>query len=95
MKNLLFAGALALALFSAPVVAQECETLDGVKTMLDGYGIQYTVVPADELAAFLASVGAKPEGVTNAIVALMGDRPVWGIEIDGCLTEPAPFPANV
>jgi hypothetical protein len=96
MKNLVIAGALALALFSAPVAAQECDTLDYVKSLLDGNGMTYTEVPANEVQGFLDGtvktvLGQVPEGVTRVLVAILGDKMVFGLEIGGCMTPPIPF----
>ena len=96
MKNLLIAGALALALFSAPVAAQECDTLDYVKSLLDGNGMTYTEIPADEVQGFLdgtvkAVLGEVPAGVTKVLVAILGEQMVFGLEIGGCMTPPIPF----
>lgn len=94
-KSAMLAGALALAL-SFPVVAQECDTLDAVKLMLDTNGMTYTEVPADDVAGFLdgtvkAVLGEVPSGVTAVLVAILGDKMVFGLEIGGCLTPPTVF----
>lgn len=96
MKNLLIAGALAFALFSAPVAAQECDTLDSVKAILDEGKIVYTEVPAAEVQGFLdgtvkAVLGEVPAGVTRVLVAILGDKMVFGLEIGGCMTPPIAF----
>lgn len=102
MKNLLIAGALALALFSAPVVAQEdeCLTLSEVEVLVTEGGNPIKRVPDDELPAFLTGIapilgGAIPEGTTAAIVAMLGEVIVFGLEINGCMTPPIPFPTGV
>lgn len=95
IRATLLAGVLALAVFVSPAAALGCETIDYVTNLLDGMGIAYVRIPADELASFSVSVGAKPEVVTNAIVALAGDVPVYGLEIDGCMTPPTPLPLGV
>lgn len=100
MRNLLIAGAMALALFSTPVVAQEeCMTLSEVQAVVEGNGAPFKKVPDEELADFLAGVapilGGIPEGTTAAIVAMLGDTQVFGLEINGCMTPPIPFPMGV
>lgn len=53
-------------------------------------------VPDDELADFLTGVAPILGGVVEAdaaVVAMIGDTPVFGLEIDGCMTPPIPFPA--
>ena len=95
--KLALAGALALALFTAPVVAQECQSLPEVQAILDGNGMTHTMVPADDMAGFLEGtvepiVGELPDGsVTGVLVAILGDVMVFGLEIDGCMTPPIPF----
>jgi hypothetical protein len=99
MKTLALAGALALALCVSPVVAQECATMADVQAIVEGNGAPFKQVPADELQAFLEGVapilGGIPEGTTGAIVAMIGDTPVFGLEIDGCMSPPIPFPTGV
>ena len=96
LKSALLAGAVALAM-SSPVFA--CDTLEGVKEILKAQGASFSVVPADELEEFVDGIvpviGGEPEGVTNAIVATMGEVVVFGLEIDGCMTPPIPFPLGV
>ena len=100
MKNLLIAGALAFALFAVPAAAQECETIDHVQAAVESGGFPFMRVPDDELAAFLEAIapaigGVVPEGVTAAVVAMIGETPVFGLEINGCMSPPIPFPALV
>lgn len=100
MKTLALAGALALALFSAPVVAQECTTIEMAQAMVEADGGLFMKVPDDELAAFLESVapilgGTVPDGVTAGVVATIGDTPVFGLEIAGCMSPPIAFPTGV
>lgn len=100
LKSLALAGALALALLSAPVVAQECTTLEMAQAQVEANGGPFKKVPDDELAAFLEAVapilgGSVPEGVTAAVVAMIGDTPVFGLEIAGCMSPPIAFPTGV
>lgn len=94
MLKLALAGALAFAL-SSPVVAQECETLADVETILVAQNVSFVVVPDDQLEMFLASLGKAPDAATHAIVAIFGETPVYGLEIDGCMTPPVPLPTEV
>jgi hypothetical protein len=100
LKSLALAGALAFALFSAPVVAQECTTLADAQAQVEANGFPFKKVPDEELATFLEAIapilgGTVPEGVTAAIVAMLGETPVFGLEIGGCMTPPIAFPAGV
>lgn len=100
MKNLLIAGALAFALFASPVAAQEeCLKLADVQAMLDAESNPHKMVPADELAQFLEGIapvlGGIPDGTTAAIVAMLGETAVFGLEINGCMTPPIVFPSEV
>ncbi len=93
-KSAMLAGALALAL-SFPVAAQECTTMNDVKAILKDPST-YTEVPTDEMQGFLngtvkAVLGEVPAGVTAVLVAILGDKMVFGLEIGGCMTPPIPF----
>lgn len=88
MKNLLIAGALAFALFSAPVVASE--TVESVAQLAkDGGGVM-EIFEGDLMVEFVAAVGAiVPEGATRAVFVAGKGGAAYGFEMpDGCLTGP-------
>jgi hypothetical protein len=90
MKTLLIAGALAFALFSAPVVAQECDTIESVSQMALGYGGSAEVIPGDLLDQFAKAVGGSvPDGAKRGLFISGDGGAAYGFEMeDGCLTPP-------
>jgi hypothetical protein len=87
MKNLLIAGALAIA-FSFPVAA--CETVEDVAAMAERGGGTIDVIEGDLLEQFAGAVGATiPDGATRAIFVSGPGGAAFGFEMpNGCLTDP-------
>lgn len=88
-------AAFASLLYIEPVRAQDktfcVETMDHVRSVLDGHGISYNLIKPEDLAAFAEQVkpmtGAEPEDVTGALVADFGSALAFGVETsDGCFS---------
>lgn len=92
MNKLLIAGALALALFSAPVAAQECTTIEDVRAMsaAGGPGAIFEVIPGDLLDQFAEAMKTKvPEGAKRGLFISGPGGTAYGFEMPGgCLTDP-------
>lgn len=101
MKSLVLAGLLAVlsSCAVAPVAAQECEnTLASATASLSENGVEFKMMPADKVQAFVDEVvepmvGGEVEGVTNILLAVLGGTVVFGVEFEnGCLTNPIAIP---
>ena len=97
MRFPLLFGAVLLALSSVPVYASEClpgYSMPEVQAALDGYGAKYRVLAPEEMDYFLTEVAplfvtiAPEVEVSRIIVAQMGDKMAFGLEIDGCVSDP-------
>lgn len=92
LRNLLIAGALALAL-SVPAAAQEClYPFDETLATLQDNGMATVVVADEDLPAIVAKVeeltGVELDGVTRAFFVNTGVSVLIGLEVDGCLMPP-------
>lgn len=96
---ILYSGALLIvagAAFPLQSAAQACTTIAEVQAAVESNGGVFKRVPDAELPAFLESLapvlGSVPVA-DAAVVAMIGETPVFGLEIDGCMTPPIQFPA--
>jgi hypothetical protein len=99
MKTLILAGL--LAGLSMPVLAADpaCEnTMESATAALTKNGIEFKLLPADKVQAFVDTVvepivGSDITNVTNVLVAVLGGTVVFGLEFDnGCVTNPIAIP---
>lgn len=104
MRIALAAAALVVALsFPAYAAPAACQfTLPDTVNALNEQGVKYMILEDDARAMFLADLatayeaktGQKPadmSGVTNVLIAILDKEVFFGLEVDGCLTGPAPL----
>lgn len=101
MKTLLAASAAlalsACALAPAHAAGGTCPTMQDVIGVLEADNTRYVVVDADKVQKFVDEVaepvlGHEVEGVTNVLLANLNGVMVFGLEIDGCFSNPYRLP---